>query len=990
MHRFLFNFPQNISDMKKFLIIIGVVFVLLLAAIIILPVVFKDDIRKALDDTMAESLNAQVYYDIDAFSLSLIKNFPDITVSMRDFGVVGVDQFENDTLASVGTFLVTVDLMSAISGDQIIVEEILLDNPEILVLVLPDGSANYDIAKESETEPAPAEVEDTTATSDTSEDTGSAAISVGIEKWSIRNGNIIYKDQATDLFASILGLNHEGSGDFTLDIFDLETRTTVDALSFGMEGVEYVSNKSLALDIILNMNLSEMKFTFKENRFAINDFAMEADGFVSMPGDDISMDITFGGKDISLKSILSLIPGVYQESLNGLTVGGQIGFDGFVRGTYNESSMPQVAANLLVSDGNISYDEFDIPMEAINIQTSFDYPSADLRETSFNVDKFSMLVDGESVEAYLKFKNLENYQWELGFDGNADLEKITKIVPLEDMTLAGKINAKLNTSGQMSDVEAERYEELPTEGSLTVSDFLFQSPDLPQGFAISRANLTFNPAEINLAEFTASSGNSDFSMNGKISNYIGFVLAKDELLTGRLDFNSNLIDINEFMPESSEETTETKTIEEAEETSDDSAPAQEEAMEVVKIPENIDFTLASSIKKMEYSNLSINDFKGKILVKDGAILLDENSFNMLDGTFELTGSYVTKDLDKPKYDLGFKIKDLSIGGAFEAFETVQTYAPIAKQVTGKFSTDFNVSGLLGEDMMPIMEEINLKGLVNIAEAALEKGDFMQKLSSVAALKSGLGSQEDQKISLKDVLVKTSINDGRMNVEPFELEVSGQKAVLGGSNTLDGSLDYTMQLKDVPTGQIGNALNSALSSFTGGKKLIADKVDLNLGIGGTYDDPSVKLLGTGKSSGNGSSSTTDNLKGSLSDKANEEKEKAKQELEKQKAEAEAKAKAELEKQKAEQRQRIISEAQDQADKIRSQGKSSAKKVKDEGYAAADKLVKDAGSNPIKKRVAQEAAKKLRAEADKKAATIESEANKRADKLVAEAKAKAANI
>lgn len=972
--------------MKKLLIILGAILFLLIAAIVVLPIIFKDDIRKALDDAMAENVNAKVYYDIDAFSISLIKNFPDLTVSMSEFGVVGNDEFENDTLASVGTFLVTVDLMSAISGDQIVIEEILLDQPQILVKVLPNGKANYDIAVESTSETAaPVESTEQTEEVDTAEGASSGtdaeAISIGIEKWSIKKGKLVYIDQSSDMYASILGLNHEGNGDFSLEIFDLKTLTTVDAISFGMEGEEYVTDKSLSLDITLNMNLAESKYTFKENRIAVNDFAIEADGFVSMPGDDINMDITVGGKDIDLRSILSLIPGVYQESLEGLTVGGQIGFDGLVKGTYNENSMPKVAANLSVDNGSISYADFNIPMEEINIRTSFNYPSADLSETTFNVDNFSMLVDGEKVEAFLKFKNLVDYQWELGFEGNADLEKITKIVPLEDMTLKGKINAQLNTQGKMSDVEAEQYEKLPTNGSLTINDFLFASPDLPQGFEISKANLSFNPSEINLSEFSAKTGNSDFSLDGKVTNYIAFALA-DEMLTGELNLNSKLIDINELMPEESTDGVESEEdpTEEVEEGGEETiAENGEVESESVKIPENIDFTMASSINKIAYSNLSINEFKGKVLIKDGAIILDDNSFKMLDGTFELSGSYVTKDLDKPAYDLGFKVKDLSIASAFESFETIQNYIPIAKQVSGKFSSDFQVNGLLGQDMMPIMDAIDLKGLVNIADAALEKGGFMQKLSSVAALKGSSNASSDQKISVKDVLVSTAIKDGRLYVDPFDIEVNGQKAVVGGSNSLDGSLDYSMLMKDIPTGQIGSALNSALSSFTGGKKLVSDKIDLNLGIGGTYDDPSVKLLGTSNSAAGSSGSTTDAIKAQVSEQIDQKKE-----------EAEAKAREELEKQKADQRQKIISQAEAQAKTIREQGKASAEKAKKEGYAAADKLVKDAGSNPIKKRVAQEAAKKLRSETDKKAAQIEAEANKKADNLVAEAKAKADKI
>ncbi|MEM7297828.1 MAG: AsmA-like C-terminal region-containing protein [Bacteroidota bacterium] len=400
------------------------------------------------------------------------------------------------------------------------------------------------------------------------------------------------------------------------------------------------------------------------------------------------------------------------------------------------------------------------------------------------------------------------------------------------------------------------------------------------------------------------------------------------------------------------------------------------SLEVIKVPENIDFTLASSIQRISFTSLNMENFEGKILVKDGAIVLDQNTFNMLDGTFELTGSYVTKDLDQPEYDFGFKVKDVSIGGAFESFSTIQEFVPIAKQVTGKFSTDFNVNGLLGEDMMPVMDKMNLAGLVNVAQASLTGGDFMSKLGAVAALKSGASASSSEKsISLKDVLIKTAIRDGRLFVEPFDLEANGQKATLGGSNTLDGQLDYAMQMQDVPTGAIGNALNSALSSFTGGKKLVSDKINLNLGIGGTYDDVQVKLLGTSPAGGSGSSSGSAAFKEELTSKVDDKK---------------AEAEAEIEKKKEEQRQKIIAEAEAQASKIRSQGKASAEKVKKEGYAAADKLVKDAGSNPIKKRVAQEAAKKLRSETDKKAATVESEANKRADKIVEEAKARAAKL
>ncbi len=895
--------------MKKALIIIAIIFGLIIVAAITVPLIFRDEIRLVIDDALDESLNAKVFYDVDQFSLSLIKNFPNLTVSMGDFGIAGVDEFEEDTLAVIGSFQIMIDLMSVIGGDQIKVNEILLDRPKIDVLILPNGKANYDISKES----GVAEVEE----SGSSEEGGD--ISIRIEKWEIRDGEVTCLDQSLRFYITLFGLNHKGSGDFTLDIFDLQTETIVEDLSLGFEGVDYLKNRALKADVALNMNLSEMKFTFKENRIALNDFAMGADGHISMPADDIEMDITFGGKDIDMRSILSLIPGAHQEYLDGITATGQIGFNGYVRGLFNDSSMPHIAANLSVENGSVLYADYAIPMEKIQIRFGFDYPSVDLRETSFNVDKFSMLVDGEEFSANLKFNNLEDYNWELGVDGNVDLEKILKIIPLEGIEMKGKLAAGLKTAGTMSDLEAKKYDKLPTSGRLGIRDFFFKSEDLPQGFGISEANLSFNPSEIVLTKFRGNAGKSDVNLSGKIANYLPFALGKNENLVGNLEFSSSLLDLNEWMTE-------------------EGVPAETESsedtltLEVVKIPENVDFTLHSSVNKVTYTNLSIDDFKGKVLVKDGFVILKYSSFSMLDGIFELTGAYKTAGRENPEYDFDFSIKELSIAEAFKSFSTVKELVPIAERITGKFSTNFTINGALGQDMMPLLDQTTASGLVNIAEATLQNLSVLDKIADLTNLKSF--SSTEKGISLKNVLIKVQIKKGRLFVEPFDLSVKAQKATLSGSNGLDGSLDYSMMLKDVPTGAIGNAINSTLSSLTGGKKLISDKVDLILGVGGTYDDPVVTLLGTKLSSGGSESggiaaSIKDQVKQKITDEKKRVEEEAKAELEAQKAKLEQKkeaARQKLEEAKKNATEKAKKKLEEQKKKLEEQKKKAAEQAK----------------------------------------------------------------
>jgi uncharacterized protein involved in outer membrane biogenesis len=859
--------------MKKFFIILGSIFGLIVLALILLPIIFKDDIRKAIDDQLAANLNAQVYYDADKFSLSLIRNFPNVSVRLGDFGVVGNEPFEGDTLVAVKRFELTLDFWS-LFGD-IRVNKIALDEPSIFVLVLPDGRANYDIAM-----PA-----DSTAV-DEPETAEASAFKLTIDRWEITNGRLVYYDQSMPFYLVLNGLNHSGSGDFEADVFDMVTTTSIERVSLGYDGVEYVTNKRVTADATIAMDLANMKFTFRENRFTVNNFAMQADGWVSMPAEDIDMDITFGGKDIDMKSVLSLIPGAYEEYLEGITAYGTVAFDGYVRGTYNDTSMPAVAANFQIDKGRIAMKDAPVPVENINLKAGFNYPSADLSLTSFNVD-FGCTLAGEPSRLKLDFKNLDDYTWAVDLQTKADLEKLAPHLPLDGATLKGKIAAQLTTAGRMSDVEAERWEKLPTSGQLNIDGFLYQGDALPQGFGMSKVDAGFDPAKIELRTFAATAGKSDFALDGRLTNYLAFVLGKGEVLVGNLNFRSNLLDANEWMTEE-EVPAETNT--------EESAP-----LEVVRIPQNIDFVLASNIEKLVYDNLDMTQFTGRITIRESAIKLDNTGFNLLGGKFTLAGGYDSKP-DDPLFDFKFGIKELSIPESYKAFVTVQQLAPVAEKMTGAFSTDFRLNGALGQDMMPQMMSLSGGGLIQIADAALKDVKMLDAVQQVAMLKSGGNSTTagGTMATLKDVLLSAEVKNGRVHVKPFTLNIKGNPAVISGSNGIDGTLDYAMAMK-VPSGEVGQAVNQALSGLTskiGVSQAVADFVDVSLGISGTYDNPKVKLLSANSSSGSGTSSLQATVKQQAAEKIAETKqaltEQATAKVDSAKAEVKAKVTEEVKK------------------------------------------------------------------------------------------------
>lgn len=1037
--------------MKKVLIVLFSLFVIILIALVTIPIIFKDDIKKAIDDAVAENVNADVYFDAGNFGLSFFSHFPSLTVKMEDFGVVNHAPFKGDTLVSVQKFELAVNVMS-LFGDQIQLNGIYLIDPNINVKVLKNGKANYDIAKATEEE-APLE-------EDTSEE--AAEFSIGINKWLIQNANIRYTDLSSDLKAVIEGLTHEGSGDFTQTVFDLNTNTHIDAIDLVLEGDHYLRRNSFDAKLILNMNMDNNTYTFKENEIALNKFVFGFDGSIVL-GDEIQdYDLTFSAKETTFKNVLSLVPAVFKKDFESLETSGTLAFDGFVKGkmegenlpdfavnlvvnegmfhypdlpssvenvtidlhvkkegesleatevnlnkfhldlgqnpvditaktkgiesiemlvdaaihlnleevagfypidgldikgnidldakvngTYNENSLPDVTAELKLENGYVKSSEVPAPITDLTVHASAKSQGGDMVNSMLEVETFKMSFDGNPFEAYLHVENFEDYTYNTKVTGQVDIGNIMKIFPQEGIDLEGIIAANLETSGKMSDIEAERYDKLPTSGNMDINNFAFKSEDLPQGLTIKSARFKFNPKEAALKSYSGTLGNSDMQMSGSVENYLGYVL-NNQTLKGKLNYSSNTFDLNEWMTEEEE------VVEEE--------SGEEEDLVVEPIPRNIDFVLNASINKILYDP-EINNLKGEIIIRDGAVSMNRVGFNMLNGSFVSNGSYDTKDSLNPSFDFDLSIKNLEIPKAYESFATIQEMAPMAKNMTGKVNTDFHIDGKLLSNYDPDMATLSGGGLLNVFDAAMKDFKLISKLNSAANF-AGLNAKADNNYPISDVLIKAEIRDGKVYFEPFDINAGGNQMNIGGSYGLDGELDYLVKSK-VAANAVTGAAVSALNSFTGAN-LSSGPITMKFGVTGTQDDPKVKLLGVETEEGSAKNVIKDNIK-DIKDKAKDD----------------AKKKA------REQADKILAEAKRNADKVRREGRNAANAIRRESNKQADDLVAKA-KNPIAKKAAKEAAKKIRSEGNSKANKVENEANRRADQIMAEARKKADRV
>ena len=926
------------SLLKRILKWSGITILLLLILIVAAPFIFKDKIVQIVKEEANKNLNAKV--DFGEFDLTLFSSFPDFRFKIQKVSVINIEPFKGDTLAYIKELSFDLNIKSVISGDKYQINSLIIDEPKINAIVMADGKANWDIAKAS-TDTAAVEPADTSATK----------FALKLKSLQIKHANITYNDMQGNMSAALKDMNYTLSGDFTQDNFILSNLLEIAELSYNMGGVGYLTKAKTRFKADLNMDMPNMKFTFKENEFDLNELALTFDGFVSMPKDDIGMDLKFAAKQTEFKSILSLIPSVYSKDFASVKTEGKLKLDGMAKGTMHTSAdgksdtYPSFEVNLGIADAMFKYPSLPKSVNNINIDVHVENKKDYLDATVIDVNKFHLEMAGNPINMWAHVKTpISDPDLAAEIKGVINLASVKEFVPMEaGDEMSGVVTADIAAAGRMSSIDKKEYDKFKMSGSLAIDKMNYKTTALPYVVMLNAMKLNFTNQFVELAAFDALMGKSDVKASGKIDNFMQYIF-KDSLIVGHFNVQSNLMDLNELMA-SSEPTTAAQP-----------AAADTAAMTVAEVPGNIDFILNANITKLLYDNLVIDNMNGNIEIKKRKVDMTNLNLGLLGGKVLMNGYYETTNPKKPTVDLSFKVENFDIQKTFAAFNTVQKLAPIGQYAKGMFTATLeNFKADLDQTMSPILSTLHGNGVFKTSSVTV--GGFPAFVKLGEALKI----EQLKNLNIQNVMAEYEFKDGRVNLRnPVKVKIDKIDAEITGSTGFDQTIDYNWKMT-VPTEMFGAQANNMVagllgqaSSAIGTTVSMPKTVKVNVGFGGTVMNPTVK---TGTKAGEAGASIKDQAVTAVKDKANEE------------------------------AQKILADAQAQVEKLKADAQVASDKLKAEGYAAADKQVEDV-KNPIAKIAAKKVAELAKKEVDKQAQKVLDEAEVRSQKILEDAKARSA--
>lgn len=832
---------------KKIVLGLFIVLFIVVAALAAIPFIFKDEINAKIKEQINKELLADVEYT--SYDLSILKSFPDLFFELNDLVIVGRNDFAGDTLASVKQVGIGLELMKFIRGEELLINSVHFEEPKVIAYSLinenGDTIANYDILPSTEDD------------IDTS-----ALIDIKVNNLSIRDAKLYYKDFVSGMEFILENLNMDGEVDYvgedadimtsfstsklsfsdgadegmqvnvenlemeaevayTVDNADVNTNFKASSFSFKDGSMQYLKDVKLDADIDVAADLVNNVFTLKENSIGLNALKLHAEGMVALPDENTtSMDLKFAADKSSFQELLSLIPAVYLKDYEDVKASGNFALNGLVKGDLTETTTPTFDINLSIENGSIQYPDLPSAIEKINLQARINNNTDNLEKTNVSIPNANFVVVGQAVNMSLVAENVLGDPFvDLKAKAQLPLQKIPEFYPLEGVqTISGDLDADFSFKGLLSSVEKEEYDKIDFTGKMFIDNLVYNDQDLPMPIKAKMMHLDFSPQKAALNAQEVVLGQSDFNINGDVENLINYVLA-DGVLQGKVAIVSNKINLDELLGE------------------EDTAEEGESTM--TKVPKNLDFVASLKANQMAYDGLDLKNVMGALIVRDEKVTLSDLQANLLGGAAKINGSYDTKDKVKPALIFAYDISKFDIQQTFQYLNTMQALAPLAKYMTGTFSTDMSLTSALNNDLSLDLSMLSGLGNVRIPYATFVDLPLFKKISEVTKLPAF------DKPALNNAWTVLKFKDGKVDVEPFQIKMQDMVMDIQGSNGFDESINYTMKLT-VPSDKFGGAASIA-NDFLAKQKIpllnlaVPQNLTFHLNVGGMMKSPTVKIV-----------------------------------------------------------------------------------------------------------------------------------------------------
>jgi len=522
--------------------------------------------------------------------------------------------------------------------------------------------------------------------------------------------------------------------------------------------------------------------------------------------------------EANLESIFHLADIKKVYPLDSLSLAGDLKVNIRTKGNYQPAKklFPVTVAALQLDNGSIQTKYYPHPLEQIHVSAQVTSNKGSLKDLQVNLLPVSFLLEGQPFTVKADLQNFENLRYAVSSKGLLDLGKIYQVFAVKGYEVNGFIETNLSLKGRQSDAVAGRYDLLFNSGTMKVRDLQVRSELFPLPFLIRTGLFRFEQDKMWFDTFDAIYGKSHLTLNGHLSNVIGYLTDKRTPLKGDFDLKSDLILVDEFaafaqpagppakLSSTSPSSAATATTAAA------AAPVSGPPTGVVIVPDNLSLSFKAAATKVRYNGIDLDSFRGQLTLDSGRLTLIKTGFNLIGAPVEMDAAYKSLSPQRAQFDYHIRAKEFDVKRAYREVKLFHDLASSASKAEGIISLDYQLGGKLDGSMHPVYPSLKGGGVLSVKKVKM-KG---LKLFGAVSKESGKDVNDPD---LSKVDIKSSINNNIITIERTRMKVSVFKLRMEGQASFDGKLNLRFRVGLPPFGVIG----------------------IPLKITGTQDNPRVK-------------------------------------------------------------------------------------------------------------------------------------------------------
>lgn len=214
-------------------------------------------------------------------------------------------------------------------------------------------------------------------------------------------------------------------------------------------------------------------------------------------------------------------------------------------------------------------------------------------------------------------------------------------------------------------------------------------------------------------------------------------------------------------------------------------------MELFVIPKNIDFELQTNLKRVKYGKMVFENVHGAVDVRNQAVHLKKLTMRGLDADIDATLVYRARRKSRGYAGFDFKLHKINIGKLVDFIPSLDTIVPMLRSFQGmvnfEAAAETSLDSNLNVRIPTLRSAVHIKG----DSLVLMDGETFAEISKMLRFKN------KERNVFDSISVNLTVDDGKVTVYPFLLQIDRYQAAVGGTQGLDMNFDYHISILKWP-------------------------------------------------------------------------------------------------------------------------------------------------------------------------------------------------